>query len=309
MRCRKCGEKAVINMRQHRLSLCSQHFQEWLINQTKRFIEKYRMFGKEDRLLLAVSGGKDSLALWDVLWQLGYQVDGLFIHLGIDKGLGYSDRSQKFTQQFAKKRNLRLIIHDVQKTFGESVPEVTYRRRRSSQKMCAICGLVKRHVFNEIASQGGYDVLLTAHNLDDEVALLLANTLEWSLNRLARGQPILPAGAGFVKKVKPFCRFYERETAAYSLLRGIEYIQEECPFSNGNKQLVYKAHLNEWEDEMPGVKLRFYINYLSALEQGAFPNTQESEEEMMLQRCPSCGQPTITGDLCAFCRLWIDDPR
>ena len=87
MRCRKCGQKAVINMRQHRLALCKEHYLEWLPEQAQRFIKKYHMFTPDNRLLVAVSGGKDSLALWDVLWRLGYQADGLYINLGIDGGI------------------------------------------------------------------------------------------------------------------------------------------------------------------------------------------------------------------------------
>lgn len=82
MRCRKCGQKAVINMRQHRLSLCKEHYLEWIPEKTERFIKKYQMFTHNERLLLAVSGGKDSLALWDVLWRLGYQIDGIIYQLG-----------------------------------------------------------------------------------------------------------------------------------------------------------------------------------------------------------------------------------
>ena len=92
MKCRKCGATAVINMRQHKLALCEEHFLEWILKQTQRAIEKYRMFGPDDRILVAVSGGKDSLSLWDVLLRLGYQAEGLHIHLGIDGG-GYSDWS------------------------------------------------------------------------------------------------------------------------------------------------------------------------------------------------------------------------
>ena len=101
MRCRKCGEKAVINMRQHRLSLCKEHFLEWLPIQIERFIKKYRMFTKGDRVLVAVSGGKDSLTLWDILWKLGYQTQGLYIHLGIDESIGYSENSLTACRQFA----------------------------------------------------------------------------------------------------------------------------------------------------------------------------------------------------------------
>lgn len=306
MRCRKCGQKAVINMRQHRLSLCKEHYLEWLPEQTQRFIKKYKMFTHSSRLLLAVSGGKDSLALWDVLWRLGYQVDGLYINLGIDKKLAYSNHSQEFAQIFADARDLKLVIIDVKEKFGESIPEITARTKRGQDKTCSICGLVKRHIFNRTALENGYDAILTAHNLDDESAVLLANTLDWTLVRLSRGMPVLPPAPGFAAKAKPFCRFYERETAAYAFLRGIEYISEECPFSIGSKQLYFKDHLNRWEDDMPGTKLRFYLNYLSAINAGAFPNKQESGPALAEQRCPVCGQPTTTGGLCAFCRLFQD---
>ena len=73
-------------MRQHKLALCEVHYPEWFVAQTQRAVEKYRMFGPDDRVLVAVSGGKDSLSLWDVLLQLGYQADGLYIDLGIDVG-------------------------------------------------------------------------------------------------------------------------------------------------------------------------------------------------------------------------------
>lgn len=304
MRCRKCGEKAVINMRQHRLALCKEHFLEWLPEQTERFIRKYGMFSRTDRLLVAVSGGKDSLALWDVLWKLNYQADGLYVHLGIDQKTGYSDRSEDCARKFALERNLKLLVVNVQEQFGESIPQIAARSRRGQGKVCSVCGLAKRHIFNQTAQAQGYTALLTAHNLDDEAAFLLSNTLDWSLPRLARGFAVLPAAPGFVRKVKPFCRFYERETAAYAILREIAYLPDECPYAIGSKQLFFKEDLNRWEDEMPGTKLRFYLNYLAALDEGVFPERQEDAEILSGKLCARCGQPTTAGELCAFCRMF-----
>ena len=90
MKCRKCGEKASVNMRQHKLALCKEHYLEWVPEQTERFIEKYEMFSHDEKILVAVSGGKDSLSLWDILIRLGYHADGLYIGLGIDAGVDYS---------------------------------------------------------------------------------------------------------------------------------------------------------------------------------------------------------------------------
>ena len=54
----------------------------------------------------------------------------------------------------------------------------------------------------------------------------------------------IPARDGFPKKVKPLVRLGERETAAYCVLRGIDYQVEECPMAEGNKHLGYKDALS-----------------------------------------------------------------
>src|SRR3989304_3563257 len=105
MRCRTCAQKAVINMRQHKLALCATHFLDWVPEQVERSIHRYHMFSHSDRLLVAVSGGKDSLSLWDILHRLGYTADGLYIGLGIDEGIRYSASSLDFARQFADANN------------------------------------------------------------------------------------------------------------------------------------------------------------------------------------------------------------
>jgi tRNA(Ile)-lysidine synthase TilS/MesJ len=51
---------------------------------------------------------------------------------------------------------------------------------------------------------------------------------------------------------------------AYALLRGIEYIYEECPFAVGSTSIAYKELLNRLENERPGAKLSFYLSFLEA---------------------------------------------
>lgn len=303
-KCRKCSEKAAIHMRQHRLALCKDHFLEWMVEQTERFIEKYKMFTRQEKVLLAVSGGKDSLSLWDILWRLGYNSDGLYINLGITGQDDYSDDSGRYAKAFADERGLKLHVVDVKQEYGESIPELAGRSQRGKDRPCGVCGLVKRHVMNRLAHQSGYDVLVTAHNLDDEAALLFGNVLAWSVDMLQRQGNLLKEAPGFARKAKPFCRFYERETAAYAILRPILYKYEECPFSVGSKQLYYKDLLNRLEEETPGAKLQFYLRYLKAKSEGFFGAVQEPEDgDRYALRCPHCGQPTISEGPCAFCRL------
>ena len=303
MRCRKCDQKAVINMRQHKLALCKEHYLEWLPEQTQRFIEKYLMFAPQEKLLVAVSGGKDSLSLWDILWRLGYQADGLYIGLGIDEGIGYSDESHRLTVKFAAERNLKLHVVDMEQEYGQPIPVIAKTTTRGRGKPCSVCGLSKRHVMNRVARDGGYDVLATGHNLDDEAAILFANTMNWIPGYLVRQSPVLEANRpGLVRKVKPLCRIYEREMAAYAILREIEYIYDECPFAEGSKQIYYKELLNRMEADRPGAKLAFYLSYLQAKENGLFAPQADPGVEL-LHSCPSCGQPTSAPGECAFCRM------
>ena len=147
---------------------------------------------------------------------------------------------------------------------------------------------------------GGYDVVATGHNLDDEAAVLLGNVLRWDTGYLGRQHPVLPEAEGFVRKVKPLVRLSERELAAYCVLTGIDYIVEECPMAAGNRHLGYKELLNEIEERSPGTKAAFLFGFL---ERGHARFAADAVEERAdLHPCPECGAPT-PADVCSFCRL------
>ena len=301
MKCRTCGQKAAVNMREHKLALCKEHFLEWVPAQTERFIEKYGMFGRNEKVLVAVSGGKDSLSLWDILTRLGYPVDGMYLCLGIDEGIDYSTKSRQLAEKFAAERGLKLHIVDIEKEYGQTVPEFSRQSHRGQMKPCSVCGLIKRHEMNRTARNLGYDVLATGHNLDDEAAVLFGNTLHWSGEYLVRQAPVLPGTPGLARKVKPLCRLYEREMLAYALLRGIDYIYEECPFAEDATSIYYKELLNRLENDHPGAKLSFYLSFLEARKSGLFAKQEEIQAD--LHFCPNCGQPTSSPGLCSFCRM------
>jgi uncharacterized protein (TIGR00269 family) len=108
---------------------------------------------------------------------------------------------------------------------------------------------------------------------------------------------------GLARKVKPLCRMYEREMAAYALLRGIDYIQEECPFSVDSTSIYHKQILNKLESDRPGAKLNFYLSFLRAHKIGLF-SPEADVRIVLLHTCPACDQPTSVPGLCAFCRMF-----
>jgi tRNA-5-methyluridine54 2-sulfurtransferase len=301
MKCIVCRGPAVIDVRRHNANFCAEHFLKLCRDQVSKAIKEFAMLEPTDRALVAVSGGKDSLAVWDILLALGYEADGLYLGLGIGD---YSDASGEMARSFAADRGLTLIEVDLPTDHGFDIPSGSKAAKRVP---CSACGLSKRHLFDEAARTHGYDVVVTGHNLDDEAAVLFGNVLHWQTDYLGRQLPVLPARHGFPRKVKPLVRLGEREMAAYCVLRGIDYIVEECPMAAGNRHLGYKEALNAVEATSPGTKHDFYFGFLARASERFTP--QAAAEQELLRACERCGAPTSAdvssprGPVCAFCRL------
>ncbi len=306
MKCKVCRQHAVVDIRRHNAAFCQPHFLEHITNQVARTIKEFKMFTPADRLLVAVSGGKDSLALWDLLLDLGYDATGFYLDLGIG---GYSTRSKDACIRYAAAKDAKLVVRDLHSEHGYTVPELSKLTRRAP---CSGCGLNKRYEFNRAALEEGFDILVTGHNLDDEVATLFGNVLHWNTEMLARQAPVLEErlfGSGdtartvMVKKVKPLVKVAERETAAYALLKGIDYVIEECPMVEGNTQHKYKEAITLLEEASPGTKSQMYFGFLKK----AAPRfAQEPEDDVELAPCGECGAVTIMPEsgrpVCAFCK-------
>lgn len=294
MRCHSCRRPANVEIRRSRLALCAACYPGWFRKSVQDRIDHERMFRRDQPVLVAVSGGKDSLALWHVLLRQGYRADGMYIRLGIGE---YSQRSQARCEAFAARHGLTLHQVDLAEA-GFGIPDLLETR---SGKPCAACGTVKRYQFNKVAADLGYPVLATGHNLDDEAATLLGNVVHWQVDYLGRQGPVLASThPKLVRKVKPLYRLGERETAAYAIIERIDYILEECPMAKGANSLAYKDLLNGLEEAQPGAKYRFLVGFLKQGRQAIAGSGFDQAAD--LRQCERCGQPT-TGAVCAYCKM------
>ena len=300
-RCRLCRNqgqrtRAEIYLPAHRLPLCREHFVAWFERYLERTIKAFRMFSRKEKILVAVSGGKDSLTLWQALTSLGYEADGLFICLGIEED-SFSLLSRRAVEAMAERLGRPLHIVDMKTELGFTIPDL----KKKTRKYCSMCGTVKRYYLNLLAKRLGYTVIATGHNLDDEASSLLGNLLNWNLKYLAKKYPVLPEEHGFVRKVKPLCRFPAREIRTYAEIRKLPYLSESCPLSEDATRPFYAEMMDELEEKAPGTKLRFYLDYLRK----ARPLFAEKKEEFLereLITCETCGEPAVSSP-CLVCRL------
>lgn len=294
MKCKICGAQAAVALKSHNAAFCDKCYLDFFRRQIIRGIEGQKLFSKDEKILVALSGGKDSLALMLELSELGYNVSGLFIDLAIPES---SVKARSLVEKFCSQYSLDLHIVDLARE-GLAIPLVKKNLRRP---VCSACGKIKRHYFNLMAVRGGYDALATGHNLDDEVSRLFSNTLRWDTAYLSDQGPRLEAEEGFARKVKPLWRLGEFETANYAFLRNIDHHMEGCPYSGGASFSQLKCVLQKLENAMPGKKLDFYQGFLARGRE--IFNMAEKTGGKKLTPCAECGSPTSSGELCGVCRI------
>ncbi len=293
MKCRKCKALAVVTLPSHNTAFCSDCYPDFVRTQVERAVHRHKMIAPGDRVLVAVSGGKDSLALILLLHELGHDVHGLHVDLDIP---GSSTDARAACEAFCAKLGLPLTVVELRRE-GLAIPLVKSRIKRP---ICSVCGKLKRHYFNKFALENGYSVLATGHNLDDEVSRLFANTIRWDASYLSDQGPVLPAADGFARKIKPMYRLTEFEIANFSFLRGIDHVIAGCPYSGRASFPIYKGLWSGLEERMSGAKVQFYENFLRD-GRPVFAAWAERQDDP-LSPCTVCGYPT-SAEVCGVCRI------
>lgn len=290
-RCRSCNELTqVVRMPEFNLNACPACFLRLYERRLRRKLEEYEMLGGAGRVAVALSGGKDSVAMLVAMqrlgWVMGFEVTALHFHLGMGE---YSDANLRLVEGLAG--DLGLPLHLVR--IADLGLEV---RRVKAWNPCAVCGAIKRALFNREARAAGADVVATAHTMEDILLFSLKNLLS---RHYVFPRPVLPEQPGLLRKVKPLMFTPERYNEIYCRLREIDFFPDKCPFWFPGPHRL-KDVFELLEEIVPSGKLQLLLSL-----QQAFPVVREEEGEegpAGLQACSGCGEPA-TQPVCALCNL------
>ena len=287
-KCTRCREYPNIRLASHHTILCSSCFLHYFRTAVQRAMKKFRI-KKDQPILIAVSGGKDSLALWAVLSELGYSVKGIHLNLGIGD---FSGASVEAIEKFAADRQLTWSEYSVETALGFTLPEIRKRTRRA---ICSVCGTIKRQLINRLTINEGFLNLAMGHNLDDEAGRLLGNMVRHRTQYLEKQYPYLPSThPRLPAKLKPLYRLEAHEIRTYCKLMHIAPLEMKCPFSRGATSHLFKEALSFLEHKMPGTKRDFLFTYVN--------RRKPPQPESPYQVCRECGEPSY-GNLCSVCNI------
>ncbi|MFW5745991.1 MAG: TIGR00269 family protein [Nanoarchaeota archaeon] len=286
MRC-SCGFPAVYE------GICKMHFLEHVCTTVENTIKKYSLFTKGDRILVAISGGKDSQVLLAILHRLGYDPDALLVDEGI---CGYREHTVKDTKELCATLSIPLRIVTFQEEMGDSLDSILKKRRKRNP--CTICGAYRRTLLNRYAE--GYDVIATGHNLDDEAQVILMNILSHNIKMLPRIGPRsgTQMHVGFVPRVKPLYHLTEKEIRLFAYLNKLHISPKECPYVPESFRGYIRTWLNSFEHQHPGAKKNIVDWYLSH----AAEFEKRFAHETGIRICRRCGQPS-SNLFCKTCSL------
>ncbi len=307
--CSVCKANQAIFLQRHTgRALCLECLRKDLVDRVITEIARNNMFDKGDRLLLALSGGKDSYVLLDIIARI--HDPKLLGVITIIEGIPRYNRVSNISWIIEKTRKLGIKLHIVpfKSYVGYTLEELVLRARELGINIspCTFCGILRRRIMNHYALMYGYDCILTAHNLDDEVQTILADLMRGDLARFIQLHPLSkPLSKYFVKRVKPLRRVYEYEITAYAYAIGFEFQEVDCPYITHAPTLRAKLreYLHEIEGRNPGTLLRFLDWYDKTVET-LLKNKALTYLAKELPLCPLCGSPMAFGRrYCMLCEL------
>lgn len=306
MRCDVCKSRDAVIYQPHTgRRLCKECFIEDIRRRVKEEAEKQGIL-KANKILLAVSGGKDSLTLADTLASI---VDPKrLIAFNIIEGIaGYNRRDQAIKlKKYLDELGIELILTSFKEEVGYSLDEMVKSAKEKGLNIsaCTFCGGFRRKLINNAGRSVNAELVATGHNLDDEAQTILINLLRGDVKRLVRiGDVPLRLSNKFVLRVKPLRKIYEWETTMYAYFKGFEFQDVECPYISLRPTL--RARVRELlyllEERNPGSLLRIVETFDEIAEK-----VRNSVEKKELPTCKICGEPTSYGrDICKNCELLI----
>jgi cytoplasmic tRNA 2-thiolation protein 1 len=297
VKCNRCQNTAAYSRKYSGESLCSFCFSDSILRKTAKTISKYNMIRSGELVCVAVSGGKDSLALLHVLSKMSKNHNFAIHAITIDEGIpGYREEALGIVRQFCKDLGVEHSVYEYKELFDVTLDE-SLKVRPEKTSSCSICGTFRRRAMDHAAKQIGADVIATGHNLDDTLQTFIINTLSGDTNKIGWMDP--DTSENSLRKIKPFCEIYESEIVFYAFTNNLPFQSEPCPHMNEGIRTEIRQFLNNLENSHSGIKNSMYRSVVKISQ-----IVRESDYKEKT-KCARCGAE-CTGTVCSVCKMLVD---
>ena len=293
MICDRCENQAAYTRKYSGEKLCSQCFSKSIVKKTAKTISKYNMIKHDELVAVAVSGGKDSLALLKVIHEMSLNHSFRIKVITIDEGIpGYRNEALEIVKKVCNESNIDYKIYSYKDLFELTLDEALELRESEKTSSCSICGTLRRRAMDHAAKDIGADVIATGHNLDDTLQTFVINMLSGDTTKVGWMNP--DNSTNELRKIKPFCEIYESEIVFYAFTNNMPFQSEPCPHMNEGIRTEIREFLNSLESQRSGIKNNLYQSIVKVSKVMKNSSTKEKTN------CKKCGNE-CTGDICSVC--------
>lgn len=265
--CDKCPAPAAYTRKYSGQTLCISCFKTSIARKVAKTISKYDMIRNSEKIAVAVSGGKDSLALLHVMHEMSQRHNFEINVITIDEGIPrYRDEALQIVSDVCNTLNISYTVYSYQDLFDVTLDTALNMRQQQKQKIssCSICGTLRRRAIDIAAKDTGVDVVATGHNLDDILQTFLINMLSGDTDKIAWMNP--SGGNNKPRRIKPFCEIYESEIVYYAFASKIPFQEEPCPHMNEGMRTEIREFFNSLESVRSGIKNSMYASVLKMVQ-------------------------------------------
>lgn len=297
MRCSKCGNpKVIIKKEQSGQLLCKDCFIESIEKKAIKTIRKEKLLDKKDKVLVALSGGKDSVTALEILNTFREMNVIDICAVTVDEGIdNYRQDGVDIAIRHAKRLGIKHKVVSLKDEYGITLDEIMQKDNHKGS--CTYCGVFRRTIINKAAREMGATKIATGHNLDDEVQAIIMNYLEGNTDNLTKlGAKSESKAKEFTVKIKPLREIPEREIGLYVVSKDLEVHFDSCPYAQQSFRGEVSEVLNQLSKKHPTIKystLRGYDKIKEVLK-------KEFKKEYPKGRCERCGEPSANR-LCKAC--------
>jgi uncharacterized protein (TIGR00269 family) len=295
----KCGKEGFYFRRHSGEILCKKCFIRSIERTVFKTIKREKLFEPNDRIMVALSGGKDSLVLLHILNKIERKYGCELFAVTIDEGVsGYREEGINISKKITQSLGIEHHILTFKEHYGYTLEEICNIASSKGIKLlgCTFCGILRRRLINKAAIIFKATKVATGHNLDDEAQTILINLIRGDILKMIRlGVKPVKQREGFVPRVKPLRYIPEKEIAIYAYLMGFPLYEKECPYVRASLRDEIRNILNDIENRHPGTK----FSIVSAADK---LSTLLKDHIGEVKYCIKCGNPSGK-DICRTCEI------
>ena len=311
-KCSHCKNVVVIKRNYSGETLCTKCFEKNIEKNIYKTISKYKMLNPHDKIIVALSGGKDSISLLYNLIKIQertYNSEPI-IALMIDEGIkGYRKNSIEKAKDFCKIYDIEHKIISFKEKIGYKLDEIINIKKKSIdyRYACNYCATFRRRLLNDSAKDLGGTVLALGHNLTDVAETFLMNILYKRFHIIANQYLFKEQNSRienyFIRKITPLMRIPEDEIFLYANIKKFDYYPSHCPYREKDPIIRKRVldFIQKCKQYSPEIEFNLFNGFLELSKSLYYQN-----EKINYKSCQLCGYPCGNTKICTYCNYLKD---